>query len=274
MSGPRLSLLGGPEGPIALQCFVHISDKKNSCNTKVSKVVFNHFDRDSIIFLVGVGFSVTCLNQPAVGDPHSELLPVSIAVAPSCSSEPWPNTPSKKILNCNKLQNSYQACHGRSSSDCKANRSVFFGPSHVSLCFTNLRRSMYVMFIPANVCEKALEICHRGASLTIPLQVWASGVTVLPPGISWNIWHPKDVTWFDWSHHINGNICVQAIPRPFRSWDFTKSHLLRGFTILLKSGLSAACSARLPQGSNHPNGIKMVSKGTEMVSKSIQKVSK
>ena len=84
------------EGPIALQCFVHISDKKNSCNTKVSKVVFNHFDRDSIIFLVG--FSVTCLNQPAVGDPHSELLPVSIAVAPSCSSEPWPNTPSKKIL--------------------------------------------------------------------------------------------------------------------------------------------------------------------------------
>ena len=79
---------------------------------------------------------------------HSELLPVSIAVAPSCSSEPWPNTPSKKILNCNKLQNSYKACHGRSSSDCKANPSVFLGPSHVSLCFTNLRRSMYVMFIP------------------------------------------------------------------------------------------------------------------------------
>ena len=130
---------------------------------------------------------------------HSELLPVSVAVAPSCSSEPWPNTPSKKIRNCNKLQNSYKACHGRSSSDCKANPSVFFGPSHVSLCFTNLRRSMYVMFIPANVCEKTLQICHRGASLTIPLQVWASGVTVLPPGISWNIWHPKDVTWFEWS---------------------------------------------------------------------------
>ena len=36
------------EGPIALQCFVHISDKKNSCNTKV---VFNHFDRDSCIYI-------------------------------------------------------------------------------------------------------------------------------------------------------------------------------------------------------------------------------
>ena len=33
-------------GPIALQCFVRISDKKN-CNTKV---VFNHFDRDSYIY--------------------------------------------------------------------------------------------------------------------------------------------------------------------------------------------------------------------------------
>ena len=31
-------------GPIALQGFVQISDKKNSCNTKV---VFNHFDRGS-----------------------------------------------------------------------------------------------------------------------------------------------------------------------------------------------------------------------------------
>ena len=29
-------------GPIALQGFVHISDKKKSCNTKV---VFNHFNR-------------------------------------------------------------------------------------------------------------------------------------------------------------------------------------------------------------------------------------
>ena len=81
--------------------------------------------------------------------------------------------------------------------------------------------------------------------------------------------------WHDLNGHIvNGNICVQAIPRPFRSWDFTKSHLLQGFTILLKSGLCAACSARLPQGSNHPNGIKMVSKGTEMVSKRFQKYPK
>lgn len=80
------------------------------------------------------------------------------------------------------------------------------------------------------------------------------------------MWHDLNGH-FEWSHHINGNICVQAIPRPFRSWDFTKSRLLRGFTILLKSGLCAACSARLPQGSNHPNGIKMVSKGTAMVSK-------
>ena len=36
------------EGSIALQCFVHISDKKNSCNTKV---VFNHFGRDSYIYI-------------------------------------------------------------------------------------------------------------------------------------------------------------------------------------------------------------------------------
>ena len=45
--------------------------------------------------------------------------------------------------------------------------------------------------------------------------------------------------------HINGNIniCLQAILRPFGSQDFTKSHLLRGFTILLNSGLCAACSA-------------------------------
>ena len=34
-------------GPIALPCFVRISDKKN-CNTKV---VFNHFDRDSYIYI-------------------------------------------------------------------------------------------------------------------------------------------------------------------------------------------------------------------------------
>ena len=38
MYGPRLSLLGGP---IALQCFVHISDKK--------LLVFNDFDRGSHI---------------------------------------------------------------------------------------------------------------------------------------------------------------------------------------------------------------------------------
>ena len=34
--------------PIALQCFVHISDKKNSCNTKV---VFNHFHRGSYVYI-------------------------------------------------------------------------------------------------------------------------------------------------------------------------------------------------------------------------------
>ena len=34
-------------GPIALQCFVHIYDKK-SCKTKV---VLNHFDRDSYILI-------------------------------------------------------------------------------------------------------------------------------------------------------------------------------------------------------------------------------
>ena len=31
-------------GPIALQCFVHISDKKTPA---ILKVVFNHFDRGS-----------------------------------------------------------------------------------------------------------------------------------------------------------------------------------------------------------------------------------
>ena len=43
-------------GPIALQCFVRICDKKNSCNTKV---VFNHFDRDSCIYIYMIIYAYT-----------------------------------------------------------------------------------------------------------------------------------------------------------------------------------------------------------------------
>lgn len=41
MYGPRLWLLGGP---IALECFVHISDKRIPARLKWSSNVFNHFD--------------------------------------------------------------------------------------------------------------------------------------------------------------------------------------------------------------------------------------
>ena len=81
---------------------------------------------------------------------------------------------------------------------------------------------------------------------------------------------PKDVTWFDWSHHINGNICVQAIPRPLGREDFTKSHLLRGFTILLK----ADCVQLAQQGSHKETTIQMVSKWYPKVPKWYPKVSK
>ena len=55
--GPRLSLLGGP---IALQCFVHISGKK-PCNTKV---VFNHFDCDAYVYVENPTFMNHFLGTP------------------------------------------------------------------------------------------------------------------------------------------------------------------------------------------------------------------
>ena len=53
-------------GPIALQYFVHISDKKNSCNTKM---VFNHFYRHSYtyyIYIYGKGLRQQHLLTPRV----------------------------------------------------------------------------------------------------------------------------------------------------------------------------------------------------------------
>ena len=41
-------------GPIALQCFVHIADKK-SCNIQV---VFNQFDRVSILVYINIYQSI------------------------------------------------------------------------------------------------------------------------------------------------------------------------------------------------------------------------
>ena len=73
-------------GPIALQGFVQISDKKNSCNTKV---VFNHFDRGSN--------DLKCLLEGK--HVSNSLYPVALGVRP-ISGRDSSKAPGRNQLRC------------------------------------------------------------------------------------------------------------------------------------------------------------------------------